>query len=406
MLYPAVLAVCLSLLQTADFSADGMKALNAQKYDEAAALFTKAIAADPADYSARFNLALAQTMLHNDAEAIANYRKVLEMKPGLYEAELNLGILLLREKQPAEAVSPLQAASDQKPKEFRPRLYLAQALLEGGEFAKSEQAYQAAADLDPKSAAAQFGLAQCKAKQNRLDEAAPYFRKAAEMDAGFKDGLLELASLYEKAGRKADAIPLYQQFPDDIGARERLAELLLEAGRAADAIPHLEWAVQKSPTTANRVALALAYRRNKQPDKELVLLQQAVASDPGNADLHMLYGRSLREQKNYAEAARQFFLVTQAKPDSVEAWDSLAGMLHGLGDYTQALAALDRVRALGGETEIDHYLRAIILDKAMDIKGALLSYEKFLAMSQGKHPDEEFKARQRVRILQKEAARR
>jgi hypothetical protein len=43
-----------------------------------------------------------------------------------------------------------------------------------------------------------------------------------------------------------------------------------------------------------------------------------------------------------------------------------------------------------------------VLDKIKDRKPALESYEKFLAISNGQNPDEEFKARQRVRILQRE----
>jgi hypothetical protein len=47
-------------------------------------------------------------------------------------------------------------------------------------------------------------------------------------------------------------------------------------------------------------------------------------------------------------------------------------------------------------------VRAIMLDKIKQIKPALENYQKFLALSDGKHADEEFKARQRVRILEKE----
>jgi len=36
-----------AVLQTADYSAEGWKALEAQKYEEAAGLFTKAAEADP-----------------------------------------------------------------------------------------------------------------------------------------------------------------------------------------------------------------------------------------------------------------------------------------------------------------------------------------------------------------------
>ena len=91
--------------------------------------FTKAIEADPKDYFAHFNLAMAYTLLNRDAEAVAEYRRTLEIKPGLYEAQLNGGIVLLRQKNPADAVPLLEDAARQKPAEFRPRYYLAEALL-------------------------------------------------------------------------------------------------------------------------------------------------------------------------------------------------------------------------------------------------------------------------------------
>ncbi len=84
------------LAQATDFQADGMKALEAQKYEEAAALFTKAVAADPKDYSAHFHLALSYSLLEKDTQAIAEYKTVLDLQPGLYEAEVNLGLLLVR----------------------------------------------------------------------------------------------------------------------------------------------------------------------------------------------------------------------------------------------------------------------------------------------------------------------
>jgi tetratricopeptide (TPR) repeat protein len=393
-------------LQAPDYAAEGMKALEERRYEDAAGLFAKAIAADPKDYGAHFHLALAQSLLGRDAEAIQGYRKVLELKPGLYEAELNLGMVLLRQKQAQEAAGHLGAAAEKKPSEFRPRLYLAQAQFESGDFAGAERNYQAAAELDPKSAAAQLGLAKSKARQNRSRDAEPHFRKAAELDPGFADALLELASLYEKEGRKPEAIAIYQQFPENVAARERAGELLLEADRAAEAIPHLEWAVGKSPTTANRIALALAYKKNNQAEKQIALLRQTLDSEPDSLEVRMFYGRALRDRKDYAAAAREFLHAARAKPDSVEAWNELAGMLISLEDYTQAIAVLDRIRTLGGETEGHLYLRALVLDRVHDYKGALDSYQTFLAMSQGKHPDEEFKARQRARIIQKEIQKR
>ncbi|MGD0015074.1 MAG: tetratricopeptide repeat protein, partial [Bryobacteraceae bacterium] len=103
---------------------------------------------------------------------------------------------------------------------------------------------------------------------------------------------------------------------------------------------------------------------------------------------------------------QQFSQVTRAKPDSVPAWNELAAMLISLENYPQALAALDRVRALGAETAGHNYLRALVLDHTRDLKAAIESYEKFLAASQGKNPNEEFKARQRILVLRRELERK
>ena len=193
---------------------------------------TQAIAADPKDYSLHFNLALAYSLMGKNADAIPEYKKTLELKPDLYQAELNLGISLLREKQPAEAVPYLTTAAAQNPKEYRPNYYLAAALLGAGDFAKAEQSYTAALAIDPKSPDAELGLAHALAGENKLEDAAAHFKKAAELNPAYRDDLLELAAMYETAKQPEQAIAIYQQFPDNPGAQERLGDLLLKAGQA------------------------------------------------------------------------------------------------------------------------------------------------------------------------------
>jgi tetratricopeptide (TPR) repeat protein len=337
---------------------------------------------------------------------MAEYRKVLELKPGLYEAELNLGILLLRNQSAAEAVGPLQAAAEAKPKEFRPRVYLAEALLASGQAAKAEESFKVALELDPKSAAAEVGLGRAQARQDRLQEAAPHFRRAAEIDPGFRDVLLELAELYEKHKQPAEAQAIYRQFPENVAAQERLGELLLESKNYAEAIPRLEEVFKQDPTAANRLALGTAYLFNKQLDKALPVLAASAAAEPGNYDIRMIYGRALRDAKQYPAAAQQFYEAVKLKQDSRQAWNELAGMLYLMERYPQSLAAFDQALKLGEDTPVNHYFRAIILDRMKQYEPAAASYQRFLAMSQGKNPDEEFKARQRLRVIEKELSKR
>jgi tetratricopeptide (TPR) repeat protein len=399
-------AWALLLLQTPDFGAEGLKALEAQKYEEAAALFGKAIASDPADFTAHFHLALANTFLQRDAEAIAAYRKTLDLKPGLYQAQLNLGMVLLRQKQAQEAIPLLSAAVEQKPAEFRPRFYLAEALLAAGEAARAEEHYRAAAQADPKSAAAELGLGRVAARTKRLAEAAGHFHKAAELDPSFRDALLELAAIYEKDGRTTEAIRIYQQFPDNVAAQERLGELLVESKQFAEAIPRLEEAVKKDPTPANRLALATAYHLNGQGDKAIPLLEALAAADASNYDLHMLFGRVLRDRKQYMAAAREFHQSVKLRPNVPEPWKELAGMLFAVEQYPQTIAALDQARKLGDTSAGNLYFRAVALDRLRQYPLALEAYNEFLKNSEGKNPEEEFIARQRVRVIRKEMDKR
>ena len=400
----AVLA--LLLFQAPDPHAEGVKAIEEQRFADAVPLMEKAAADNPKDHTAQYYLGYALGMLRRDPESIAAYRKALELKPDLGPARVNLGLILIRNGQPSEAVPVLEEAVKQDPKQYVASLALAEALLAAGATEKAAAQFGHAVELNPKSAAAEAGWGRALAKLGKLDDAAPHYRNAASLDESHREALLELASLYEQNKRTKEAIDLYKQFADNPIARERLGELMLESGDAAGAIPHLEAAASTSPTAANRYALAMAYITQKEYAKAEALFTEALKNEPSNTSLRMNYARVLREQKKYAPAAREFFAVAQASPNSADAWSDLAGMLILLEQDEQALAALDKVRGLGAEKPAHHYFRAIVLDRNKAFEPALDSYQKFLASSEGKNPDEEFKARQRVRILKKEISKR
>ena len=399
-----MLAIILTLAFFAqDPAAAGLKALETEKYAEAADLLEKAIAADPKDLGSQFNLALARTLLNEDPAAIAAYRRTLALKPGLYEASLNLGMVLMRAKQPAEAVQPLKDAATAKPKEVRPRLYLAEALAASG--ADAEGAYREALALDAKSAPAQLGLGRALAKQAKWEEATGAYRQAVALDPSYKDTFGELAQQLETADKKAEAIVLYQAL-DSPAAKERAAMLQLESNDLAAAIASLEPAVQAAPTAANRLALATAYLRNKQPEKSTPLVEAALLQEPNNLELRLMYGRLNRDQRKFDAAAQQFYFVTKQDPKNVQAWRELSAMLISLKQDENALACFAKLKELGDDAPAHDFFRAVILDRNHQFQPALDAYRRFLARAEGKFPDEEFKSRQRARIIEKEISKR
>lgn len=405
MLSSSIVLLSLFAFQT-NLSQQGLKALDENRYPAAIDSFTQALAADPKDYSLHFNLALAYSLSGKYAEAIPEYKKTLELKPDLYQAELNLGISLIREKRPAEAVPYLTAAVAQQAKQYRPNYYLGEALLGSGDPAKAEQAYNAALAIDPKAPEAELGLAHALVKQEKLDDAAAHFKKAADLNPKYRDFLLELAANYETAKQTEHAMAIYQQFPDNPGAQERLGELLLQAGRTVDAIACLKTAVAKSPTDANRAALAEAYLKNNEPNKALPVVEKILESTPNDFEIRMLHGRIIRDQRKFPEAAAEFEKAAKLKPDAPQAWSELANVLVMAENYPPALAALDRVAALNAEKAGHVFLRAIVLDKMRDLPPALAAYRRFLEMDHGEFPNQEFQARQRAKTLEREIGKK
>jgi len=397
----ATLAVLFLLVQAPDFAAEGLKALGNGEYATAAEAFRKAAAADPSDYYAHFNLALAYGFLGRDEEGIAEYRKTLELKPGLYEAELNCGMLLLRRKD-AGAEALLEAAAAQKPGEFRPRYYLAEAEARAGALDRAEASYRRAVELDAKSAAAESGLGRVLAREGKLDDAAPHFRQAAALDPKYRGSMLELAGAYEKAHQPAQAAAIYRDFAGDSAAQAHLGQLLLDGKQYTEAVPVLETAYAGEPSTTNAVALAKAYVLSGARAKAAPLLQKVVAGDPANFDLRMMCGHAFEDARQFPAAAQQFAEAGKLKPDAVEAWRELGDALYMAGDLPRALEAFDHARQLGENTPGLAFFRAITLDKMHQLKPALEAYQQFLAMSKAKFPDQEFQARQRVRIIRHE----
>ncbi len=383
----------------------GLQALDHKDYQQAEQIFSKLAAADPKDYSALFNLALAESALKQDDQAAGHYKQVLALKPGLYEAELNLGILEVRDRHAADAVPLLQDAAKQKPNQPRVQRYLGDALLASGDAAAAADAFRASLALDAKQGVAELGLGQSLAREGKLDEALTHYQQAAALDPGLKSYLLEIAVAFSKADRAKDAIALLAQFPDDPGAREELGRIYLAANQPEQAVKEFQAAVAASPNSANRLALATAYLKNNQPDLAAPILEQELTAHPDDYDLHMAVGRMYRDRHNFPSAGAQFIAAGTLKPDSVEAWNEAVSVFVIAEQYPQALAALDKVHALHAETAGDYFYRAIVYDKLHQIKPALENYQKFLAMSEGKFPNQEFQARQRSKLLEREVSR-
>lgn len=345
--------------------------LEAGRAADAAKLLEGIVLREPKMVAAHFNLAIAYTMLGRDADAISGYRKALELSPELVEAQLNLGQLLVKTGESKEAAPLLRKALAARPADVRGAYMLARAL----------------------------------SAEKPSGEACEWFAKAsllAPSDEGMK---LETADCYERAGLKEQAIAAYRELVSDPAAAERLAILLMEQGATQEAARWFEDIMKRSPSAAAAYALATCYLRLKDLPKAIQSAVFVVEREPGRADVRLFLGRLYRDAREFPKAAEQFVAAAKIDPKSIETWNELSGVMMLTKNFEAALMALDRSKELGGETAAYWWFRAAALDALDRPQPALDSYKRFLATSEGKFPDEEFKARQRARILEREVRR-
>lgn len=338
---------------------------------EAITLLEEAARKDPSSAVIQFQLGYALSAAGEDIRAIEAFRRVLQIDPGVRAARLNLAYLLVKTGRAEEALPLAQQCLEQDPEDPKAAFLFGRALAGAGQWRAAAEAYEKAARKAPDDV--NLALAEAQA--------------------------------WERAGERGRAAGIYERFPDNPAALERLGVLALEAGDAATAIRHLEAARSKGQTPAVLYALATAYLRNKQLDQAAATAAALAEAEPASADVRLFYGRILRDQRKYAEAAAQFQAAARLQPSSGEAWNELTAALMLSKQYEAALQALERARQINGDTPAYDYFRATMLDALNQPKAALDSYRRFLSASNGRHPDEEFKARQRVRILERAAGR-
>lgn len=402
------------LLQQAD------AALQKEDYVVAAAVLETYLAGQPENYRAEFNLAFAYSLTGRRAEAIRLYKNVLSREKELTAAHRNLGILLLQEGNAAEAVDHLQFVAGKEPLDVPTHFNLAEALASAGRMQEAREIYEKVLQLKPDHLQALLAFAELLAETDTA-AAEQQLRHALEIDSSLDDARLRLAELLEaRAAEGADtleeAAAIYlrhlESHPGRNDLRRRLGQIYIRQERFSAAAEQFE-AARAAGDTGRELAEALVqvYLLSQQTGKAETLLgemlgqaqgrvQENVAGDAkSDAEWYLLYGRLQMDKKEHLRAAEAFFQVTKLRSEQVEGYTNLASAFYLLENYGATVKALEKVALLNKDTAGTYFLRAISLDKLRVLDAALENYQRFLELEEGENPDQQFQARERIKVL-------
>ncbi|HEV2177448.1 MAG TPA: tetratricopeptide repeat protein [Terriglobia bacterium] len=385
-------------------------ALNRKDFAAAAKILQAVVQAQPDSYAAWFDLGFADSGLRQNDDAVKAYQRAIQLKPSLFAARLNLGILLVEMNQPAAATEHLAKAVELEPQNAKAHLYDGRALAQTGHAAEAEKQFQEALRLSPGLAIAHFDLAQLELDQKRCAEAVGEFQKSAGLDPHLAQAQLGMALGFECLKQEPEAIPHFEQYlaakPDDAETRFHLAKVYLDQAKPEQAQAALEFVRQANPNLPGlAAALGDVYALLKKfPESEKYYRQALAATGAaatGSADLHRALGQTLLDEQKPADAEAEFRTALKLDPHNEEAAKGLASSLYIEKRYAEAaplIAVLVRQpRASPGL----YFLLATCYDHLRDRPQALAAYERFLSLSHGESPDQEWQAAQRAKLLRR-----
>jgi len=366
------------------------------------------VAAHPTDARALFDLGYAADAENRLDDAASLYRRAVEADPQSFLAHLSLGLLLARQDKPADARPELVAATSLDPGDAGPamkaRAWRALAridlntdptaasndLLEAlkltpenlddtllaanladqaGEYAAAETAYRRVLAKDAKSAPANAGLAHVLIARKQYPEAETLLRAALDQSPDDPTLTAQLAAVLA-AQDKAEALPLLQKLhdahPGDPAITRMLAEVLAEAGDAAGSD---------------------------------LLYIGLLKANPNNPDLLIDHGQNLTRQLKFDQAFAAFDKATQLDPANGDGWSGLAFAASRTNQPSITLHALTMRSKYLPEVSATYFLWATAYDTLHQRSAAVSYYRRFLDSSAGKFPDQEWQARQRIKLL-------
>lgn len=377
------------------------------KMDFAAALdpLQKYITQRPEEAYPHFQLGYAYSGLKRAADAKSEFSRAIALDPKMAAAYQNLGLVSL-DDDPAAAAQAFLHAADLQPAESRPRFLAGFALEHSGKLREAAEQYRAALALSPNDYEAHFALGRILLRSNDATAAEEQFRAAlaARADAApARLGLASALSVQKKYEAASDALAEYLKLnPGNRSAHFDRASALLNLNRLDDALLELDRADGGAPSAESLKMRGEIFLQQRKWKEAADTLKQALALSPQDSESAAWMGHADIELRDYPAAVAILTQVQAKNPQNAEALRDLSDALYLSENYAAALEAMDRLARLETPPPGSWFVRAICYDKLLRKAEAIEAYQKFLDLDGGQHDTQDFQARHRIPVLQKE----
>ena len=205
-----------------------------ERFDAALAEFGIAVAIDPLNVEARYNLGVLYLKTGQYEKAASEFKKAISIRPDLPESYKGITNIYLETGQYGIAARYLLDAMRIWPQAIWVHLNLGIAYARSGDLDKAESSLRQANVMDPEDPSVNNSLGNVYMMKGLHGEALKFYIKAAEAPAGGPEPVFNTAMAYERLGDTRRAVEFYKRFIsinpkgyDDsiMAAKERAAKL-------------------------------------------------------------------------------------------------------------------------------------------------------------------------------------
>jgi len=332
--------------------------LQKKETGEALVLIEDILAREPEDVEALILYGRIMQERDNREKARQAFEKVISLDRSRENVFLLLGRIYLDEENDSEALRVFQTLVEQHPRSYAGHYFLGKLYVRQNRFEAAEEAFKKALEIEPALLEPRFELLNLYQRQGKpADVLIETYQEILEKNPGNIQAMMELGLLYRKNDRKEKARELFA----DLGKRSdnsfeivlKVIQTYLETDRYQDGLTVIEGMLQAASENADLQYLAgvayygqknyqnalghfsqvaadsrfhkdavihIAFIHQEQGDREKALeyLNQAIGSDPDNAEYYYYLGTFQESNDAFAEAVDALEKAIERSPEETK----------------------------------------------------------------------------------------
>lgn len=354
-----------------------------RKIADAIVMAKNAVTLNPKSSEAYTILGKIYTVTGDSNKAIEAYHRALDLRPDDRDLYVFLGSLQASHRMLKESEKTFNLMIERFPDEKEGYFYLGKVYIEdeqydkaieifksllerkgesaaqvhvelGGiyavqkQFSTAEEHYRQALTLDPFNLTARLNLAQVLASQKKYSESYETLEELSKLAPSNLGIQIKMALLlaeqkqFDKARELFDKI--LQSKPGWDQVRFHLGRVLREQGKPEEAEKEFVQIQKGQPSYVNsRILLTLMFLNMKDFTKSLKYINEAIAEDPKDPEIHHIKGSILEELYRYNEAIKEYKSGLNVAPENAKLLYSLGNSYEKCGMRTLSMATMEKI---------------------------------------------------------------